>query len=207
MKKNRFLTIEGGEGVGKSTLQRRLADQLESLGFEVVRTREPGGVQLSERIRELLLDPDLQITSEAEALLFLAARAEHLHEVVRPSLSLGRWVLSDRYSDSTIAYQGYGRERDVDRLIELCDWVDNGVKPSLTFWIDLDPLEGLERARRVTKGRDRMEEAEIAFHDRVYRGFRALAEREPLRIVRLDGQLGEDDLFASAWSILEDRLL
>lgn len=204
---SRFITIEGGEGAGKTTLQRRLVSTLEARGFEVVATREPGGVPMSEKIRALLLDPEFEVGPTAESLLFLAARAEHLRQVVRPALSLGKWVVCDRFSDSTKAYQGYGRERDVERLIALCDWVDREVKPKVTFWIDLDPLEGLARAQRVTNGRDRMEEAEIAFHDRVHRGFRALAEREPRRIVRLDGKLSQEELFEAAWSVIEDRLL
>lgn len=204
--KGRFITIEGGEGVGKTTLQRHLVETLLARGIEVVSTREPGGVLVSEKIRALILDPENKMGAWTETLLFLAARAEHLLQVIYPALAAGKWVVCDRFNDSTVAYQGYGRGQDVDRLMEFCNWMA-GVTPDLTLWIDLDPEEGLRRTHQMAKGRDRIEEAELDFHRRVHAGFRALAECDALRIVRLGGELLENPLFEAAWSIVEERFL
>lgn len=206
MIRGRFITIEGGEGVGKTTLQRHLVEALSARGIEVVATREPGGVLVSEKIRALILDPENEMGGWTETLLFLAARSEHLRQVIYPALTAGKWVVCDRFNDSTVAYQGYGRGQDVERLMEFCNWMA-GVAPDLTFWIDLEPEEGLKRAHRMAKGGDRIEGAELDFHRRVHAGFRALAERDLLRIVRLGGELLENPLFEAAWSIVEERFL
>jgi dTMP kinase len=193
-----FITFEGPEGAGKTTQIALLAEALRETGREVVRTREPGGVETAEEIRQLVLDRGLH--PETEALLFLAARAEHARALVIPSLEAGSVVLCDRFTDSTLAYQGYGLGLDLERLRVLCEFAACGLRPNLTVLLDLPPELGLRRRysasqleipmdipeREPERVINKMEERDLAFHRAVREGFLKEAEREPERIYKLD---------------------
>jgi dTMP kinase len=181
--KGLFITLEGIDGGGKSTQAARLAQWLEREGRCVVLTREPGGTPVGERLRELVLSPDNHIVPEAELFLYLADRAVHVAEVIRPALERGCVVICERYTDSTVAYQGYGRGLDRDLLRRLNDMATGGLAPDLTLVLDLPP----ERARLDASRLDRLESAGDAFVARVAEGFRALARAEPERVKLVDG--------------------
>lgn len=182
-----FITFEGIEGSGKSTQLRRLAEHLRAAGHSVVETREPGGTPAGAAIRSLLLgDPAVALSPLAELLLYCADRAQHVAERVRPALASGAIVLCDRFSDSTIAYQGFGRGLDVAMVTDLDARARDGLWPTLTFLLDCPVAEGLRRAAaRAGKG-DRFEQAPAEFHENIRRGFRQLAAAEPDRFVVLD---------------------
>lgn len=184
-----FVTLEGIEGCGKSTQARMLADALGDGGRrEVVLTREPGGTEVTQRIRALLADPASHLDARCELLLFLADRAHHVATVIRPALERGAVVVSDRYSDSTLAYQGYARGHPLDLLRDLNDWASYGLRPDLTFWIDCPVETGLARANKRSGGPgDRFEKEPLAFHERVREGFAEMAAADPQRFVRIDG--------------------
>lgn len=189
-----FITFEGVEGCGKSTQIALLAEHLVARGFEVVTTREPGGPPIAEAVRQVLLDINNQAMAPiTEVLLYEAARAQHVHEVIRPALERGAVVLCDRFADSTTAYQGAGRRLDMDEVHRLHRLATQGVWPDRTYVLDLDPATGLARAR--ARGRaDRLEQEELAFHQRVRRGFLELAQSEPERIRIVDGALSVEEL-------------
>jgi dTMP kinase len=184
-----FITIDGVEGAGKSTQAARLADALRRDGREVVLTREPGGTELGRALRRMLLDDDSPgPTPETELLLYLADRAEHVRRLIQPALARGALVVADRFSDSTIAYQSYGRGLPLETVRRLDAFARGGVSPGLTFILDLPPDEGLARARS-TGPADRLEREALDFHRRVRDGFLAIAATEPDRIVLLDARL------------------
>jgi dTMP kinase len=176
----RFITFEGGEGGGKSTQLRALADALRAAGQDVVATREPGGAPGAEEIRKLLVEGEPgRWTPEAEALLHFAARAEHLDKVIRPALNAGKWVLSDRFADSTLAYQGYGQGVDLAWLKTLRKRVVGATEPGLTLVLDLPVETGLGRAQ----AQQRYERMGTEFHMKLRAGFLAMAKEEPKRCV------------------------
>ncbi len=205
-----FLTVEGVEGSGKSTLLDALAARLEAEGRPVMRTREPGGSSLGAHIRPLVLSTGQKPDPRAELFLFLADRAQHVAEVVKPALAAGTLVLCDRYVDSTIAYQGYGRGMDVDWLQRLNDFATGGLWPDLTLLLDISPEAGLIRAtrRNATTGLSRAEgrfEAEtLAFHERIRQGFLTRARRYPARFRVFDATLPPPALAEQAWLALRD---
>jgi dTMP kinase len=175
-----FLAFEGPEGAGKSTQVARLGDRLRRDGFDPVVTREPGGSPAGDRIRAVLLDPDLQLEPLSELLLYAAGRAQHVAERIAPALATGRLVLTDRFSGATVAYQGHGRELDLAFVAALNERVTRGLRPDLTVLLDIDPELGLGRvAERGVS--DRLERADLAFHRRVRQGFLAQAEADPTR--------------------------
>jgi thymidylate kinase (EC 2.7.4.9) len=178
-----FITLEGGEGVGKTTQQALLAERLQREGYACVSTREPGGTALGEALRELLLHGD-PLTPLAELLLYAADRAEHVNKVIAPALAVGQVVICDRFTDSTLAYQGYGRGLNLEQIRQLNHLATGGLQPQLTLWLDLAPEVGLARSRLG----DKLEQEHLEFHRRVYRGFQALAAAEPQRIVRIPGE-------------------
>lgn len=203
----KFITFEGGEGSGKSTQARKLAARLQKAGIPTVLTREPGGSPFAERVRALLLDPSTPAHGAlAEALLFYAARADHLDVAIRPALLAGAWVICDRFADSTRVYQGYAGDVPMTTLDALERAVIAATRPDLTFIIDMDVAEGLARAhaRRAagTEKRehpDRFEGRDIAFHNALRRGFLDLAARSPDRYVVIDGAGGEDEVGERVW--------
>jgi len=180
--RGRFVTFEGVEGAGKTTQLRLLTEHLISRGERPVVLREPGGTSAGEVIRNLLLNPSSCLTAEAELFLFLAARAQNTALVIQPALEKGQWVLCDRYSDSTIAYQGYGRNLDLATVKEMNRLATNGLEPDLTFVLDLPPEVGLARQA----SRNRMEGEPLPFHERVRKGYLTEAGSAPQRFRVLD---------------------
>jgi len=196
-----FITFEGTEGCGKSTQIRRLAEALQQRGLSVHLTREPGGTPLADRIRQLLLDPDSDgLVPMAELLLYLASRAQHVQEIIRPALARGEIVLCDRFTDATRAYQGFGRGLDEAAIETLNRLATDGLEPDLTLWLDLPVEEGLQRSLRrhadsPDSREDRLEREALAFHQRLYRGYAELARRFPHRIRRIDAGGSPDEVF------------
>lgn len=207
-RKGLFVTLEGPDGSGKSTQARLLTEKLREAGYKTVLTREPGGSPLAEKIRGLLLDPaNRDLTDGAELLLFEAARNQHVHDTVLPALAQGKVVLCDRFVDSTTAYQVAGRGLRAAEVAWLNRYGSSGLKPDLTLCFDIPVAEGLRRAKQAKGGRDRMEQTERAFRERVRRGFLALARREPRRIKRINvSGRAVDDVAAEAWSLLAAKL-
>lgn len=228
-----FITLEGGEGSGKSTQARRLVEKLRAAGRKVTETREPGGSAFAERLRQIILDPDLEPHSaKAEALLFYSARSDHLEQVIRPALARGETVICDRFSDSTRAYQGYAGSLDLKWLEALELLVVVPTIPDLTLIIDVPPEIGLARAalrstlESVKKDMqqsaqtqsaraaklprsllaDRYEGRDLAFHKRLRDGFRDIALRNPKRCVLIDGHAEIDTVTERIWAVVEERI-
>jgi len=201
-----FITFEGVEGCGKSTQLRLLDERLRTAGRDVRATREPGGTPLGERLRALLLDgARAPLDPIAECLLFEADRRQHLVEVIRPALAAGAWILCDRFSDSTEAYQSAGRGLD-SAFIEAVDGrVRDGISPDLTLLYDLDAAEGLARTRRRDARTDRFQSEELAFHERVRRHFLEIARREPDRVVVVPAHGDAAAVFAETSRIVAER--
>ena len=196
-----FITLEGVEGVGKSTCVRAVEDALSAAGYDVVVTREPGGTPLGERIREWVLDEDHRsLSAETEALLMFAARAHHLDEVIRPALAEGRWVVCDRFTDATIAYQGGGRTADPGWLDGLKAGVQRGLEPDLTLLLDAPVEVGL--ARISDRDPDHFEREDRAFFERVRAAYLELAKAHPTRIKIIDASQPVADVEAQLRSVL-----
>jgi dTMP kinase len=189
MKKGFFITLEGGEGCGKTTQSLLLREQLEKAGYRTIHTREPGGTALAESLRRLLLHPDNKISPLAELLMYEAARAQHVHELILPSLKEGKVIICDRFTDATIAYQGFGRGLDVGVIKKLNTIATAGVLPDMTIYLDLPTEQGLRKARSLAKesfvSGDRLEREAVSFHRRVRAGYRALAAASRGRIVTI----------------------
>jgi dTMP kinase len=196
-----FVTFEGIDGSGKSTQATLLAERLAADGRDVVLTREPGGTELGERIRDLLLHGG-HVSPWAEALLYAASRAQHVDEVIRPALERGAWVVCDRYVDSSIAYQGVGRGLGLDRVLDLNLAAVGGLLPHRTFLLELDPAE---LADRLQGDHDRLEREPGDFHARVAAGYRELAARFPERIVVLDASRPPEALAEEVYGALRAR--
>lgn len=190
-----FITFEGGEGSGKTTQLKALLTHLRSSDRDVIETRDPGGTAIGNQVRGLLLDGEnARMASLTELFLYEASRAQLVEEVIRPSLAAGRIVLCDRFTDSTVAYQGYGRGLDRDLIARLNHLAANGLRPHLTLLLDLEPAIGLARvSKRLTDSRlrrDRLEDERLEFHQRVQAGYRALAAEEPGRVMVVDAARG-----------------
>ena len=186
MARGKFITVEGIEGTGKSTNIAFITQHLEAAGIEVVNTREPGGTDMAERIRDLLLDHGQEpVPPIAELLLFFAARSLHLENAIRPAIESGKWVLCDRFTDASRAYQGDGRGQDASRIERLADWVQAGFEPDLTILLDAPAETGMARASARGEG-DRMDNEEIDFYRRVRNGYLRLAGDHPERFVVVD---------------------
>ncbi|HVR44228.1 MAG TPA: dTMP kinase [Thermoanaerobaculia bacterium] len=206
-----FLAIEGIEGSGKTTQVGRLEQALRATGRNVVVTKEPGGTQLGNRIRAILLDPQEEgMDPLAELFLYAASRRQHVAELIRPSLERGAVVLCDRFTDATLAYQGFGRMLELDRLRQLNDWSTEGIRPDLTVILDLPEALGLERARARNAAEDlhgesRFEGEDVRFHRRVREGYLTLAEAEPQRYLVIDASGDPDAVFERLTSGLRER--
>lgn len=204
----KLLSFEGPEGGGKSTQARLLADRLRALGIGVLTTREPGGTPTGEVIRDLLQN-DLArepLCDESEALLFCASRAQLCRNVLGPALERGDWVVLDRFTDSTLAYQGYGRGFDVATLRRMNDFATGPVRPALTLLLDLPVEEGLARALARSGGKDRIEGAPLDFHRRLRAGYLELAAQEPERFAVIDATVPVADVAEAVWATVVERL-
>ena len=204
----KLLSFEGPEGGGKSTQARLLADRLRALGIGVLTTREPGGTPTGEVIRDLLQN-DLArepLCDESEALLFCASRAQLCRNVLGPALERGDWVVLDRFTDSTLAYQGYGRGFDVATLRRMNDFATGPVRPALTLLLDLPVEEGLARALARSGGKDRIEGAPLDFHRRLRAGYLELAAQEPERFAVIDATAPAADVAEAVWAAVVERL-
>ena len=204
----RFISFEGTEGVGKTTAIEQLCARLQARGIDYLRTREPGGSPFAERLREILLDPDTAINDDTELLLMFAARCDHMQQVILPALQRGTWVICDRFTDSTVAYQGFGRadgdaivRAKIDMLIE--QFVVQ--LPELTLWLDLPVLEGMARANKRSAA-DRFEQQATEFFTRVHQGFSVLASEQPERIQRIDASGSANEVSARIWQTIEEKL-
>lgn len=207
MRRGRFITFEGGEGAGKSTQQNRLVARLAELGHEVVATREPGGSEGGEAIRELLVNgPPERWSAVSEALLMNAARRDHLERRVRPALARGAFVVCDRFSDSTRAYQGAGGDADADLIAGLERFVVEDTLPDLTLIMDLPVEDGLRRAAHRGGGEARFEAKGLEFHQRLRQGFLEIARAEPERCAVIDATLPQDEVAELIWEIVQERL-
>ena len=191
MKKGLFITFEGADGCGKTTQMKLLAEYLQKKGHEVVLTREPGGKGLGEKVREILLNYDGEVSDRCESFLFLADRAQNIDIIVNPAVEAGKIVLCDRHTDSTVAYQGYGRGLDLERIKMLNNIATNGKKPDLTFVFDIDTETSM---KRVGKEKDRMESAGLEFHNRVREGYLKIAQQEPERIFVIDASKSIEEI-------------
>ena len=190
-----FITFEGTDGCGKTTQIQLIQDFLEKKGYTILTTREPGGQRLGNKLREILLHYDGDVSSNCELFLYLADRAQHIDTVVAPALAKGTIVLCDRHTDSTIAYQGYGRGLDISRLQELNNIATNGIKPDLTLLFDVS----LETGRaRVGKEQDRLESEKNEFFVNVRNGFLELAQKNPQRIKIIDAEKTVEEVFEAA---------
>jgi dTMP kinase len=191
-----FIAFEGGDGAGKSTQVRLLAQRLSALGREPLLTRQPGGTDLGRRLRDLVLHGD-PMTARAEALIFAADKAQHVEEVIRPALAAGRVVITDRYTDSSVAYQGAGRDLGAQEVHTLQMWAVAGLVPDLTVIVDVTAEEGRRRRGEV---HDRLESEEDGFHEAVREHFHALAAAAPDRYLLVDGTGDPESLADAVWS-------
>ena len=203
MKKGLFITFEGIDGCGKTTQLNLLAQYLKEKGLDVLITREPGAIGLGEKIRALLLDYDGEVSSNCEAFLFLADRAQHCDVIVKPAVEKGVIVLSDRHTDSTLAYQGYGRGIDLEHLGRQNNIAINGLKPDLTFVFDIDVKTALAR---VGKKQDRMESAGVEFFEKTAKGYLEIAKQEPQRVKVIDARDSIENIFKQVRNVLNDLI-
>jgi dTMP kinase len=206
MQEGLFITLEGVEGAGKSTLMSYVAEILSEAGNDVLQTREPGGTKTGEQIRNILLDSkNVGLTDDAELLLMFAARAQHINEIINPALSSGKIVLCDRFTDASYAYQGGGRGIDASRIQILEDWVQQGLKPNLTLLFDIDIETGLRRAGKRSEA-DRFEQEEVSFFERIRNCYLQRAENEPERFRIIDASQSFDHVKQQLQEILKEYL-
>jgi len=196
MKKGLFITFEGGEGSGKTTLIKSIKENLIEKKLDLIVTREPGSTPFGEQVRELvLMQLETKINSKAELCLFLASRAQHIKDVIKPALTDGKVVLCDRYNDSSIAYQGHARGLGIDEVIKFSSFIIEDCLPDLTLYLDIDPKTGLSR---VQSKYDRIESENFSFHNKIREGFHIIAQKFPDRIKIIDASKSKDEVFENA---------
>lgn len=206
MPDGRLITIEGIDGAGKTTLAEALSASLAERGVTVSLLREPGGVAASERVRELVKDPAMTIGSRAEALLYAAARAQLVEEAIRPLLAAGNWVLLDRFVDSSLAYQGAGRELGIESVRAINEFGTGGLHPDRTLWLALPPAVARGRSQGRGEPLDRLEREQAEFFERIERAYADLAADEPERVRRIDAALAPAQVLAESLAALADLL-
>ncbi len=209
MRENRgcFITFEGGEGAGKTTLIEKISERLASQGFRVIRTREPGGTHLGELVRQILLQStDRRVSAYAELALFLASRAQHVEELILPALLEGKIVLCDRFNDSSIAYQGVARGLGMQKVAEICDFFSQGLEPELTLYLDIDPELGLSRIMK-SRGKDRIEAETLSFHQKIREGYHLLQRQFSQRFHLLDASKLPAEVFQEAIELIDSICL
>lgn len=203
----RFISFEGTEGVGKTTAIDTLCTHLQASGIDYIRTREPGGSPFAEQLRAILLDPATDITDDTELLLMFAARCDHMQQLIMPALERGTWVICDRFIDSTVAYQGFGRAHgDPEMLAKIDALIAQFIPqlPDLTLWLDLPVDEGMARAGKRSAA-DRFEQQASEFFTRVYEGFDVMAAKYTDRICRIDASGSANDVSTRIWKVVQDR--
>ena len=206
LNKNYFITFEGIDGSGKSTQAKLLIDRLSSLNIENLFLREPGGTTISEEIRTVLLNNRTdEMSSRTEALLMCASRAQLTKDIIIPEMKAGKWIIADRFADSTLAYQGGGRGIDLDWLIRLNEFATYGIEPDLTFYIDIDPEVGFKRREDLSS--DRIENAGLEFQRDIRKKYLEIVNNFSDRIVKVDGNLSVEDISKFIWKIITDRTL
>ena len=202
-----FFTFEGTDGAGKTTQIQRLSADLSKASYDVCLTREPGGTRISEQIRDMLLNPDnSEMVDTTELLLYAASRAQHVSEVIKPALEAGKIVISSRFADATVVYQGYGRGLNLGRINHLNQIATDGVRPDVTFVLDLPVEIGLQRVQSSRGGLDRLEREKIEFHQRLREGYQTLAKQEPHRLKIIDALLGPDQVYTQIQAIVQPLL-
>ena len=208
MSKGFLVSLEGPEGAGKTSVLEGLLPNLKEKGIEVLTTREPGGILIGEKIREVILDPShTQMDAKTELLLYIASRRQHLVEKVLPALEAGKMVIMDRFIDSSVAYQGYGRGLDIDAINWLNQFATDGLKPDLTLYFDIEVEEGLERiAANSDREINRLDMEGLDLHRKVRQGYLSLLEKEADRIVKIDASLPLDQVIANTQQLLFDRM-
>lgn len=195
VRKGIFISLEGIEGCGKSTQSKLLAQYFRELGYCVVLTREPGGTPIGEKIRDLLLDPkNDNMASITELLLYLASRTQHIIEVISPALSAGKIVICERFNDATLAYQGYARGLELDRVWQLINMATYGLEPDLTIVLDIDVKDGLARAEGRSNHKDRLESEDLMFHNKVRQGYHDIARKWAKRVKLIDANGSIDEI-------------
>lgn len=204
MSKGKFITLEGPEGSGKSTQAKMLADYLEGKGLEVIRTREPGGVSIAEQLRDILLNPTNIIYPDTELLLYTAGRAQHTQELILPALEKGKYVICERYTHASIAYQGYGRGLSMELINDLNKVATSGITPILTIILDIDADKGLKRVRESSGQFDRLEAENITFHERVREGYLKMADTDP-KIIILDSTESKEKIHTRIIRLLDEK--
>ncbi len=207
--KGKFISFEGPEGAGKTTVISVVSDRLKEQGKEVVLTREPGGIKISEAIREIILDNNhTQMDAKTEALLYAAARRQHLVEKVIPGLERGAIVLCDRFIDSSLAYQGYARELGMEEVLKINQFAIENTMPDLTIFFDIDPAEGLARiAKNDQREQNRLDNESLRFHESVYKGYQKLIQLYPERIIEVDARLSKTTVIENVYKIITSRLM
>ncbi|WP_226679409.1 dTMP kinase [Mesobacillus jeotgali] len=208
MEKGIFITIEGPDGSGKTTILQMLAENLEKEGHAVVATREPGGIEIAEQIRKVILDPDnTAMDPRTEALLYAAARRQHLAEKVKPALNAGKVVLCDRFVDSSLAYQGHARGLGIDEVYSINEFAIENMMPAMTLYFDVAPEIGLERINK-NKGREvnRLDMEKLEFHQKVREGYMIIAEKFPDRIAKIDASKELEAVYKQAEAKIKELL-
>jgi dTMP kinase len=206
MNRGRLITIEGIDGAGKSTLAAGLLDALAARGLNIELLREPGGVPAAERIRELVTDPGLHVTARTEALLYAAARAQLVEEAIEPRLKAGTWLLLDRFIDSSLAYQGGGRELGIDAVRAINEFAIRTARPDRTLLLLIDPRQGRDRSRERAGAPDRLEREQDDFFDRITAAYLELWSQDPERIRKIDASQPPDQVLAASLHALADLL-
>ena len=209
MNKGKFIVFEGGEGSGKSTMIEKIYSFLTANNIECIKTREPGGIKISEQIRSVILDiNNCEMDSKTEALLYAAARRQHLVEKVIPALDAGKFVLCDRFVDSSLAYQGYARGIGIDAIYEINKFAIGSNKPDISILFDIDPIEGLKRINKdPSREVNRLDEEKIEFHEKVREGYNKILEISDRKIVKIDASKTIDEVFDEVKSIIEDFII
>ena len=205
--KKRFITFEGGDGTGKTTIINKLASELESLGYEILKSREPGGSKISEQIRNVILSVDnTEMDYMTEALLYAASRRQHLVEIIKPAINSGKIVICDRYVDSSLAYQGYARGLGISEVYEINNYAIGGFFPDLTIYNDIDPEIGISRIKNNNRDMDRLDLERIDFHNQVREGYLKVSKMFPERIKVINGNQTIDEIYNEIRKIILEEL-